>query len=143
MVNFMPNESSSIATNGTNSILPARALKVVKTNGNKKTRFLAPNVDTHGDYYELAWDIKTKDLIDVYAAIQAFTDQSISADIYLDFTKEKISGEDLLKDWMYMNMMGMKTRYYVNSKTNSGKDSKHQKIETVQDVGCASGGCSL
>ncbi|UUW39811.1 putative ribonucleoside diphosphate reductase subunit alpha [Vibrio phage VPMCC14] len=142
VTNFMPNESSSVATNGTNSILPARSLKVVKTNGKKKTRFLAPNVDTHGEFYELAWDIPTKDLIEVYAAIQAFTDQSISSDIYLDFTKGEITGDDLLEQWLYMKLLGMKTRYYVNSKTNTGKKEEN-KVEEVKDVGCSGGGCSL
>jgi ribonucleotide reductase alpha subunit len=142
LINFMPNESSSVATNGTNSILPARAVKVVKTNGSKMTRFLVPNSDTLADKYELAWDIKTRDLIDVYACIQAFTDQSISADIYLDFTKGDITGVDMMKDWLYQTSMGMKTRYYINSKTNSGK--KEEKApEVEQEVGCGGGGCSL
>ncbi|AHK11142.1 RnR alpha subunit [Shewanella sp. phage 1/4] len=140
--NYMPNESSSIATNGTNSILPARSIKVVKTNGKKKTRFLAPNADTHEQYYELAYDIPAKDMIEVYACIQATTDQSISADEYLDFTKRDITGVELLKNWMYMTMLGMKTRYYVNSKTNSGSTTS-VKVEEVVDVGCDGGGCTL
>jgi len=139
--NFMPNESSSVATNGTNSILPARSIKVIKTNGKKKTRFLAPNADTHGEHYELAWDIDAKDLIDVYAIIQCFCDQSISADEYLDFTKGEITGDQLLERFIRMKLMGMKTRYYVNSKTNTGKQDK--KVEEQEDVGCAGGGCSL
>lgn len=143
-INYMPNESSSIATNGTNSILPARNTKLVKTNGSKKTRFLVPNYDTLADEYELAYDINPEDLFDVYAIIQCFTDQSISADEYLDFTKGKITGNDLLRRWMYMQYVGLKTRYYVNSKTNSGNsDKKKDEPEQVVDTGCASGGCSL
>ena len=142
MTNFMPNESSSVATNGTNSILPARSLKVIKTNGKKKTRFLVPNADTHAEHYELAWDIDTKDLIEVYSAIQAFTDQSISADIYLDFTKGDITGDELLEQWLYMKLLGMKSRYYVNSKTNTGK-KEDKKVEEQEDVGCSGGGCAL
>ena len=42
---------------------------------------------------------------------------------------------------MRMKLMGMKTRYYVNSKTNTGKQDK--KVEEQEDVGCASGGCTL
>lgn len=143
MTNFMPNESSSVATNGTNSILPARALKVIKTNGKKKTRFLVPNADTHSKYYELAWDIDTKDMVEVYSAIQAFTDQSISADIYLDFTKGDITGDDLLEQWLYMKLLGLKTRYYVNSKTNTGKreDKKLDEPEISEDDSCS--GCTL
>ncbi len=144
MTNYMPNESSSVATNGTNSILPARNLKVIKTNGKKKTRFLVPNADTHGKYYELAYDIPQKDMAEFYAIFQCFTDQSISADEYLDFTKGDISGEDLIKWWMYRRLLGAKTRYYVNSKTNTGSEKKtDNKIEEEEDVGCAGGGCSL
>jgi ribonucleoside-diphosphate reductase alpha chain len=143
LVNFMPNESSSIATNGTNSVLPARSIKTIKTNGSKKTRFLVPNSDTLSGEYELAWDIKTKDLMDVYGAIQCFCDQSISADLYLDFTKGTISGKDMVKDFLYQTALGMKTRYYINSKTNSEATKKQPEAEVVEDVGCAGGGCSL
>ena len=147
LVNHMPNESSSVATNGTNSVLPARSIKTVKTNGSKKTRFLVPNSDTLASQYELAWDIKTKDLLDVYGALQSFCDQSISADIYMDFTKGDISGGEMLKDFLYQTAIGMKTRYYVNSKTNSGNENTDNKekdiVETVEDVGCDGGGCTL
>jgi ribonucleoside-diphosphate reductase alpha chain len=143
LVAHMPNESSSIATNGTNSILPARSVKTIKTNGSKKTRFLVPNSDSIAGQYELAWDIKTRDLMDVYSIVQKFTDQAISADIYIDFTKGTIQGKDLLVDLLYMTSVGMKTRYYVNSKTNSGQVSDSIKVEEVEDKGCAGGGCAL
>lgn len=143
---ILPNESSSIATNGTNSILPARSIKTVKTNGTKKTRFLVPNSDTLSEEYELAWDIDTKDLFDVYAIYQRFIDQAISADQYLDFTKKEYSGMDLLSDFLYMTSVGMKTRYYVTSKTNSGTDGTKSKqlVEEIEDTGaCSGGGCVL
>lgn len=144
LIGFMPNESSSIATNGTNSILPARSIKTVKTNASKKTRFLVPNSDTLADQYELAWDIPSKDMVDVYAIFQCFTDQAISADEYLDFTKNTYKGTDLLKNFLYMAALDVKTRYYVNSKTNSGNDgSKAKDVESVEDIGCSGGGCSL
>lgn len=149
LVAIMPNESSSVATNGTNSILPARSGKLVKSNATKMTRFLVPNYDTKEQNYEYAWDIETKDLIDTYAIFQAFTDQAISADFYLDFTKKKITGKDMLKDFLYMTAMGMKTRYYVNSRTNSGSEEKKTdkvvdtKAEVVEDKGCSGGGCAL
>lgn len=142
--NFMPNESSSVATNGTNSILPARSIKVVKTNGKKKTRFLAPNADSHSKYYELSWELSSKDLTEFYSIFQCFTDQSISADEYLDFTEGDISGETLVKQWMYRRLLGLKTKYYTNSKTNTGKKvEKKETVEEVSDTGCAGGGCSL
>jgi len=140
-VNYMPNESSSVATNGTNSILPARSIKTVKTNAGKKTRFLVPNSDSLAEHYELAWDIKNKDMLDVYAIFQRFCDQSISADEYLDFTKNTYDSKKLLSNLLYMVAVGMKTRYYVNSKTNSGNDLN--TVDEIEDKGCAGGGCSL
>lgn len=140
----MPNESSSIATNGTNSILPARSIKTIKTNANKKTRFLVPNADTHAEHYELAWDISGRNMIDTYAIWTCFMDQTISADEYLDFTKGDITSKELLDRFLYMAAMGVKTRYYTNSKTNSGSDLLSKKEpEIVEDTGCAGGGCAL
>lgn len=141
MVNFMPNESSSLATNGTNSILPARSVKVIKTNGKKKTRFLAPNVDTHEEYYELAWDISSKDMTEFYAIFQQFTDQSISADDYLNFEDGDITGESLIKNWMYRRLLGLKTKYYTNSRTNTGKKKEGSVEHMSEGDNCS--GCTL
>jgi ribonucleoside-diphosphate reductase alpha chain len=146
---YMPNESSSIATNGTNSILPVRSLKVVKTNAGNTTKFIAPDYEEFGSNYEIAWDIPSKHLIDIYAIFQKFCGQAISADLYVDqSTGTKVSEASLLTDWMRMTMLGVKTRYYVNTKTSSGdKEDKGSasEIEMLdgEDKGCSSGGCSI
>lgn len=142
---FMPNESSSVATNGTNSILPVRSLKMVKTNAGNTTKFIVPDYEELGDKYELAWDIETKDLIDVYGIVQKFCGQAISADIYLDQTKSKTPQSKLLSDWIRMNMLGIKTRYYINTKTPSGdkQETVEPEVEEVEDKGCGGGGCTL
>lgn len=141
----MPNESSSVATNGTNSILPVRSLKMVKTNAGNTTKFIVPDYEELGDKYELAWDIETKDLIDVYGIVQKFCGQAISADIYLDQTKSKTPQSKLLSDWIRMNMLGIKTRYYINTKTPSGdkQETVEPEVEEVEDKGCGGGGCTL
>jgi ribonucleoside-diphosphate reductase alpha chain len=140
---FMPNESSSLATNSTNSIYPIRALKVVKTNGKTKNVFLAPDADELADQYDIAWDIPTKDIIDLYAITQKFTGQGISADEYLDYSKypnNKITDRVMLTNYLYIMKMGLKSRYYVN--TRSGVvDTKEP--EQIEDKGCASGACAL
>lgn len=131
---FMPNESSSVATGGTNSIYPIRAIKVIKTSGTNKNLFIAPESDVL--YYESAWDISTKDMIDVYAIVQKFTGQAISADLYIKYGTStgdrNIGVRELLTNFLYLTKMGLKTRYYVNSST-AVEDQK----------GCSSGGCTL
>jgi len=139
---IMPNESSSIATGTTNSVYPVRSLKVIKTSGTNKNLFLAPDLDTLENKYEFAWDIDTKDMIDVYAIIQKFTGQAISADLYLKYEKEgqrKVSTKKLLTDFLYMTKMGLKTRYYLNSAAGVSKGN----VEAVEEQGCASGACTL
>lgn len=144
---MMPNESSSIATNGTNSILPVRSLKVVKTNAGNTTKFIAPDYEEFGSNYEIAWGIPSKDLIDVYGIFQKFCGQAISADLYIDQSKGgKVSESKLLSDWLRMTMLGVKTRYYINTKTASGdKEDKAPEVEELdgEDKGCSSGACTI
>lgn len=87
-------------------------------------------------YYESAWDISTKDMIDVYAIVQKFTGQAISADLYIKYGTNtgdrNIGVRELLTNFLYLTKMGLKTRYYVNSST-AVEDQK----------GCNSGGCTL
>lgn len=115
----MPCESSSVAGGHTNSLYPVRALKVVKTSGTTKNLFIVPEYDTLGGQYELAWDIPTMDIIHVYAVVQKFTGQAISADTYIKYNngKREISAKQLLLEWLERVKMGVKTRYYMNSAT--------------------------
>lgn len=141
---FMPNESSSLATDGTNSILPIRSLKVLKTNGSKVVKFLAPDMDTLGDSYEIAWDIPPKDLVDFYAIVQKFCGQAISADLYLNQTNGPTPASVLVSIWLRMIMLGVKTRYYINTKTPSGSKKEEPDIEEQEeDDSCSGGGCKL
>lgn len=146
LVAYMPGESSSKAVGGTNSIYPARRPHMLKTDNATVVRWAAPYSD-HEDYkYEYAYDIKTKDMIDIYAIIQKFTDQAISADLYRRLVgSEKITSNEILRDFFYMLRMGMKTRYYVNTETSEGYDLEHfeSAIENNDGMSCAGGACSL
>lgn len=116
----MPCESSSAASGHTNGLYPIRSGKVVKTSGTNKNLFIAPEWEALKSQYELAWDVPTKDLIDCYAAVQCFTGQAISADLYISYNsdgKREISSKQLLEEWLYRVKMGLKTRYYINSRT--------------------------
>lgn len=131
---FMPNESSSILTNTTNSLYPVRQAKIAKSSGTNRNLFIAPESETLD--YQFAWDVPPKDLIDMYAIFQKFCGQAISADLYLDLRVVKeVSSRRLLQDFLYMTKMGVKTRYYINSATGGGM--------TEQVSSCGGGGCML
>lgn len=134
---FMPNESSSGLTSTTNSLYPIRQNKIAKSSGSNRNLFIAPDSETLD--YQFAWDVPSKDLIDMYAIFQKFCGQAISADLYLDLRKVKeVSSRKLLQDFLYMTRMGVKTRYYMNSATGNKLE-----VEEVEEVGCAGGGCTL
>ncbi|WP_434778056.1 ribonucleoside-diphosphate reductase subunit alpha [Neisseria sp. Ec49-e6-T10] len=137
---MMPVESSSQLTNTTNGIYPVRNLKVMKTSSTNKNLLLAPDLDELAPYYDIAWHLDSKDLIELYAIIQKFTGQAISADLYLNLKDhQSISSRQLLMDFIYMMRLGCKTRYYLNSASGI----THKGYETVEERNCASGACTL
>jgi len=124
LINHMPGESSSKASGTTNGIYPVRETTLMKTDSTNAIYWAAPEGEKLEKWYESAWDIETKDLIDCYAIIQKWTDQSISADLYRKIIgSDTITSKEMLSDYFYMTKMGMKTRYYVNSYTSiNGKE---------------------
>ena len=133
--NGLITHNSSLLSNSTNSTYPIRQAIVVKTGANSKNVFMAPEYEKYKDWYEIAWDIPTKDITEMYAIIQKFTSQGLSCDYYVDHTKpESKSAKKHMIDWLYRGHLGLKGKYYTNNKTSSGK---------VEEVGCASGACTL
>lgn len=131
-----PAESSSQASETTNSIYPVRELYVTKRSGKGKVVFSAPDVEEYGEKYEFAWDTPTKDMIDCYAIFQKFHGQGISADLWKDYSKyisEKIPMKELLTDIMYATKMGMKSWYYQNSKSGIKEDKGTSIVEDDSD----------
>ena len=103
----------------------------------EKNVFIAPEWEELKYQYQLAWDIKTRDMIDTYAIWQKWCGQGISADLYIKFSdanNRKVSGKQLIMDFLYATEKGLKTRYYYNSATGT--------IES-EERGCAGGGCVL
>lgn len=134
LVAHMPAESSSISSGTTNGLYPARNTFLLKTNGTKSLSYVVP--DSEDLHYQSAWDIPSNDMIDCYALIQKFTDQAISVDLWINVVgAERIEARKLLSDFFRMNSLGVKTRYYLNSRTSKQEESDAR--------GCASGACSL
>jgi len=136
--NGMVVHNSSKASATTNGLYPIRDLSMLKTDNNIVINWCAPDSDKIGKRYELAWDIASRDMIDCYAIVQKFTDQGISSDLYRKIVGDEVVGsKEMLSDYFYMTKMGLKTRYYVNSKTSDGTD-----LNASEDI-CGGGGCTL
>lgn len=121
---YMPNESSSLATNTTNGIYPVRDHIIYKKSPQGLVLFIVPDYTELKNYYTSAWDVSSNDLIDMYAIIQKFAGQAISADLYIDYTQlpgGKISVKDQIGYLLRATKMGMKTWYYLNSKVGAGE----------------------
>lgn len=119
-----PNESSSLASGTTNSVYPIREGIMFKKSATGTVLFIAPDWEELEYVYQKAWDVPTEDLVDCYAILQKFTGQSISSDLYVDYTRmkvKKVSMTEQLKLLIYRANMGMKTGYYTNFRIGVGK----------------------
>lgn len=138
LVAHMPSEASSKSSGTTNGLYPIRDFTLIKTDNNVATYWAAPEGEKLANYYEIAWDISTKDLTDVYAICQKWTDQAISADFYRKLVgDDTITSTEMVKDYLYKTKMGLKTQYYTNSLTASGVNLEGD------EPGCAGGSCTL
>lgn len=163
LIAHMPGESSTKAAGTTNGVYPVRETTMIKTDNNMSIYWAAPDSEKLAAYYESAWDILPEDLIDVYGIIQKFTDQSISADEYARVEgNAKVTDTQMLSRYFRMLKVGMKTRYYMNTKTTKQVTlvTEAQASSTSQDEnyvpaeeyvieggdgerGCAGGFCTL
>lgn len=133
LVAHMPVESSSKASGSPNSLYPIRDLTLLKTDNGLAVEWAAANGERLAKYYEIAWDVPTKDMIDCYAIFQKFADQGISADLYRKILgDDTVTSKEMIGDYLYMVKMGMKGRYYQNTLTSVGTKLDHPE-EVVED----------
>lgn len=138
----MPSESSGISSGCTNGLYPIRDLALKKTNETAAIDYVAPESDKYSKYYESAWDLSQRSVINMYAIKQKWTDQTISADIWYKVSgSNTIKSSKLLDDLYYAQYMGVPNRYYTNSNTSKNIDlnasEKTQEIEIEADCeGC-------
>lgn len=131
----MPCESSSLSSDSTNGLYPIREKMVVKSSKKGLVQFFAPDCDKLP--YEMAYDMNPYTLLDMYAIMTKFCDQSISADTYRDLDKypnRKIPLTESIKLQLYGNKVGIKTLYYGNTRTGRGEGGAEQ--EKNIDDGC-------
>jgi ribonucleoside-diphosphate reductase alpha chain len=140
----MPAESSSLGSGTTNGLYPIRELNIMKTTDSSVPNYwCAPEGSKLKHKYQSAWGISTTDMIKVYAIIQKWTDQGISADLFVKILGEqKITSSEMIKDYLDIVKYGLKSRYYINSKTSNGVnlDTGENALSSESEI-CES--CSL
>lgn len=157
LISDPPTESSSKASGAPNSVYPIRDLSLKKTDADNVLDWCAPDNDLIEDQYQLAWEIPFKKMVHVYAVIQKFTDQGISADFYKDRSKSlELNTEELITDYLEKVKYGVKTKYYQNSytpvanKLNEISEDTGISLEAIDleqqtqnERGCSGGSCTL
>lgn len=140
LVAHMPTESSSKAAGCPNGLYPVRELSMGKSDSSNYIDWVATDSEKLGTKYQSAWQTDPYSMIKYYGVWQKFTDQGISADEYMDRSGDPtLLASDLIKIPVYENIMGMKSRYYFNVKT----DSDGLADMSSAAAGCASGACTL
>ena len=139
MVAHMPTESSAVFSDATNGLYPVRRRVINKGSRRGVVQYIAPEGD-----YKLAWDIPNNTLSKYYSRVQDFTDQGISADYYVDFTKfsdGKVPLSQLFKEWIVQAKLGNKSMYYQNFNDDNGGSIQDVLAKPVEEEGCDS--CKL
>lgn len=167
---LMPAESSSFVSNSTNGIEPIRSLVVKKSN--KKLSFVqvVPEANKLKNHYTYLWDLDAtafNGYISNAAIFQKFVCQSISTNLSYNSDhyakknadtgeiEKKIPLEVLINHFLLCAKLGLKTRYYVNTKGEKDHTDSYgeaaatpavvavtEEVEPEGD-GCESGACKL
>ncbi|EIM02050.1 hypothetical protein RHOFW104T7_15005 [Rhodanobacter thiooxydans] len=121
LVAHMPTETSANASGTTNGLYPVRELTLIKTDNHRVNYWAAPEGDSIGEWYQSAWDIPARDLTEMYAIVQKWTDQGISADFYRRVIGDDcIESSEMIENYLYRVKLGLKSKYYMNQKTSNG-----------------------
>ncbi len=136
LIAHMPTESSSKASGVPNGVYPIRDLALSKSDGGSNIDWAAMDNDILKEAYQSAWEISEIDMIKNYAIIQKFTDQTTSADLYRDRRSTiEITVEEIINVLIAMAKYGVKSKYYTNVLTSSGKG--------IEKNFCTSGSCDV
>ena len=148
----MPAESSSKAAGQPNGEYPVRDLVLTKTDNGIKSYWAAPESDTIGEWYEIAWDISLPNQVAYNAIGQKWTDQGMSIDQYRRIKEgETISSTESLNTYFMQTKYGYKSRYYTNALTSTKKELEdgtfiivnHLNTDGEEAADCGSGGCKM
>lgn len=135
-----PSETSSqvsSATSGGDLIKDFVSTKITK---DTVSTFIVPNLKSLKSKYTIVWDLSNEEILNLYAIMQKFIDQSISSNTYHDprkYNDNKIPMSVLKKEILHAYKMGIKTLYYANMYVENTVGSG------AEDNSCESGACKL
>jgi len=151
----MPVESSSVIQSSTNGIEPPRSLISHKGSKTNILPVIVPGVEKYKDSYTFAFDMPDNTgYLKVAAAIQKFTDMSISTNTYYipsRYPQNKVPAQEVIKDMMLAYKYGLKNLYYANTDDGDKQTAMSDVKETVsvepkievEQSGCVSGACAM
>jgi ribonucleoside-diphosphate reductase alpha chain len=152
LVACMPVESSSVIQSSTNGIEPPRSAISFKGSKANILPVVIPNIDKFRDNYTFAFDMPSNEgYLKVAAAIQKYTDMSISTNTYYvpsRYPNNKVPIQEVIKDILTAYKYGIKNLYYANTDDGDKQtvmDTKEssQKPIIQEESGCDSGACAL
>lgn len=130
--------NSSSSQNVTNGVEPVRGLLSYKSSKKSSIPCLVPNIKSHGQYYQLAFDMKDNiGYLNVCNIIQKWVDMSMSVNQYFNpsnYEDKKIPYSAIIKEIIHFYKFGGKSLYYLNTEDGN----KHFEKES-----CAGGACTL
>jgi ribonucleoside-diphosphate reductase alpha chain len=151
---LMPAESSSFVSNSTNGIEPIRSLIVKKANKNSSFVQVVPEATKLKNQYTYLWDLgfdQYNGYIKNAAVFQKFVCQAISTNLSYNpehYQDNKIPLEVLINHFLLCTKLGLKTRYYINTKGEKDHSEAIQNDLAAQESddegdGCAGGACKI
>jgi ribonucleoside-diphosphate reductase alpha chain len=134
-----PTSNSSRISNSTPGLEPPRELLTIKEDKLTKIKQIVPEFQRFSNQYTTAWDIDNIEYFKMLGIVQKFTDQSISTNQYLDYTKYpdgKVPFTRLMEEFGFAWKIGLKTMYYQVFKT-----ADEDEAEVAED--CDGGACKI
>lgn len=109
-----PTQSISYVQNATSSIMPITEPVEVRTYGDSTTIYPMPFLTNENMlYYQSAYRMDMKNVIDIVATVQEHIDQGISTTLFV--TDDKTT-RDIAKNYIYAYKKGLKSLYYTRTK---------------------------
>ncbi len=109
-----PTQSISYVQNATSSIMPITDIVEVRTYGDSTTIYPMPFLTNENMlYYQSAYRMDMRKVIDIVAVVQQHIDQGISTTLFV--TDEKTT-RDIARLYIYAYKKGLKSLYYTRTK---------------------------
>jgi len=131
-----PTSSISIIMDTTPSVEPIFDRVWIEENKLGKFKVVVPSLSPETwQFYQNAYDIDQKALIIATATRQKYIDMGISHNIY--FRPETTTGKEVFDTLMYAWKQGLKTTYYMRTKSQKMEVEVRDRDSEVACVGCA------